>query len=201
MPFTIGILMIVTGFAIMGFGLFLFYAWLPLLYGLVGLEIGLLVGKTLTGSVGATAIAFGIAGAILLGMASYFLEPYRRILLGVSGGILIGLALAALLALDRLFGGLFATILALGCGLIGGIVLPRYFDALIIAASALGGAVIVMTGANLILPNVGLFDRDAGGLLPMLLTLVLAAIGVTWQFSKIEKWVHHVVGSDRATSH
>jgi hypothetical protein len=201
MPYTAGILMIVTGFAIMAFGLFLFYAWLPLLYGLIGLEIGLLVGKSLTGTVGIVAIILGIAGAILFGAASYFLEPYRRILLGVSGGILVGLSLAVLLALDRLFGGVFATILALVCGLIGGFVLPRYFDALVIAASAFGGAVMVMTGANLILPDIGLFDRDAGGLLPILLTLILAAIGLGWQFSNIEKWVHHAANSDRATSH
>ena len=64
MPHIAGILMIVTGFAIMAFGLFLFYAWLPLFYGLFGLEIGLLVGRSLTGTVGATAIILGIAGAI-----------------------------------------------------------------------------------------------------------------------------------------
>ena len=85
MPHIAGILMIGTGFAIMAFGLFLFYAWLPLFYGLFGLEIGLLVGKSLTGTVGATAIILGIAVAIFFGAASYFLEPYRRILLGVSG--------------------------------------------------------------------------------------------------------------------
>ena len=58
MPHIAGILMIVTGFAIMAFGLFLFYAWLPLFYGLFGLEIGLLVGKSLTGTVAQTAPVF-----------------------------------------------------------------------------------------------------------------------------------------------
>ena len=84
MPFAAGILMVVTGFAIMSFGLFLFYAWLPLLYGLVGLELGLLLGKSLTGTVGTVAIMLGFGGAILLAVASYFLEPYRRILIGVG---------------------------------------------------------------------------------------------------------------------
>jgi hypothetical protein len=195
MPYTAGILMIVTGFAIMAFGLFLFYAWLPLLYGLIGLEIGLLVGKSLTGTVGAIAITLGIIGAVLFGAAAYFLEPYRRIMLGVFGGILVGLSLAVLLGIERLFGGAFATILALLCGLIGGFVLPRYFDLLVIAASSIGGAVMVITGANLILPDVELFDRARGGLLPILLTLVLAAIGLGWQFSNIEKWVHPSAGN------
>jgi hypothetical protein len=195
MPYTAGILMIVTGFAIMAFGLFLFYAWLPLLYGLIGLEIGLLVGKSLTGTVGVVAMTLGIVGAILFGAAAYFLEPYRRIMLGVSGGILVGLSLAVLLGLDRLLGGVFATILTLACGLIGGFVLPRYFDLLVIAASSIGGAVMVITGANLILPDVELFDRARGGLLPILLTLVLAAIGLGWQFSNIQKWVHPSAGN------
>jgi len=190
MPTTIGILMIVTGFAIMSFGLFLFYAWLPLLYGMLGLDIGLLLGRSLTGAVGTTAVVLGIACAIALAAASYFLEPFRRILLGVSGGILVGLSLAALLGLDGPLGGFFGTMLALVCGLIGGFVVPRYFDALIIAATAFGGAALVMTGAHLILPGVGLFDRAAGGVFPALITLVLAVAGVTWQLSNITKWGH-----------
>jgi hypothetical protein len=194
MPHIAGILMIGTGFAIMAFGLFLFYAWLPLFYGLFGLEIGLLVGKSLTGTVGATAIILGIAGAILFGAASYFLEPYRRILLGVSGGMLLGLSLAALMGLDGRLGGFFGTILALICGLIGGFIVPRYFDSLIIAASAFGGAVLAMAGANLILPGVGLFDRAAGGVVPALITLALAIAGVSWQLSNIAKWVHPSAG-------
>lgn len=194
MPHIAGILMIGTGFAIMAFGLFLFYAWLPLFYGLFGLEIGLLVGKSLTGTVGATAIILGIAGANLFGAASYFLEPYRRILLGVSGGMLLGLSLAALMGLDGRLGGFFGTILALICGLIGGFIVPRYFDSLIIAASAFGGAVLAMAGANLILPGVGLFDRAAGGVVPALITLALAIAGVSWQLSNIAKWVHPSAG-------
>lgn len=78
------LLMILTGLAIMAFGLFIFYAWLPLLYAIVGLDIGLMLGRWLTGDVGAIAIVLGIAGAVLLGAASYFLEPYRRLLLGAS---------------------------------------------------------------------------------------------------------------------
>ncbi len=37
MSFLGSILMILAGLAILSFGLFLFYAWLPLLYGLIGL--------------------------------------------------------------------------------------------------------------------------------------------------------------------
>ena len=57
------ILLILAGLAIMAFGIFLFYAWLPVLYGLFGLEIGLLLGRSLTGDVGLVAIILGIVGA------------------------------------------------------------------------------------------------------------------------------------------
>ena len=39
------LLLILAGLAIMAFGIFLFYAWLPVLYGLFGLEIGLILGQ------------------------------------------------------------------------------------------------------------------------------------------------------------
>jgi hypothetical protein len=188
MSLTFGLLMIASGLAIMALGLFLFYAWLPLLYGLIGFDIGLLLGRTLTGDVGATAIVLGVAGAVILGAASYFLEPYRRILLGFSGGVLFGLSVAAAFGLDSLLGGVFGRILALVCGVIGGLLVPRFFDLFVVGASAVSGAAMVMIGAHHILPGVGLFDRAAGSVLPALLTLVLAVIGLSWQFSNIAKW-------------
>jgi hypothetical protein len=33
-----------------------------------------------------------------------------------------------------------------------------------------------------------LFDRVAGGLPPRLMTIVLTALGIGWQFGNIEKW-------------
>ena len=185
MSLTFGLLMILTGLAIMTFGLFLFYAWLPLLYALVGLDIGLLLGRTLTGDVGAIAIVLGVAGAVLLGAASYFLEPYRRILLGASGGVLFGFSIAAAFGLDGLFGG----ILALACGVIGGFVVPRFFDLFVIGASAISGAALMMIGANHILPGVGAYNLAAGGVLPALLIIVLAVAGASWQHHNIAKWI------------
>ena len=40
------ILLVLAGLAIMAFGIFLFYARLPFFYGLFGLEIGLLLGRS-----------------------------------------------------------------------------------------------------------------------------------------------------------
>ena len=55
MSASIGLLTILTGLAIMGFGLFMFYAWLPVFYALVGFDVGILLGRALTGDVGTTA--------------------------------------------------------------------------------------------------------------------------------------------------
>ena len=84
------ILLVLAGLAIMAFGIFFFYAWVRFLYGLFGLEIGLLFGRSLTGDVGLLAIILGIVGAVLLFGAAYFLEPYRRLLLGLSAGARLG---------------------------------------------------------------------------------------------------------------
>jgi hypothetical protein len=184
-----GVLLIVVGLGVLGFGLFLFYGLLPLFYALAGLGIGLLLGEALTGNFGLIAIVLGILGAVILGGASYSLEPYRRILLGLSGGALVGLAIASWFGLDGLVGGFFGTILGVVGGVIGAVVVLSFFDPFIIASSAIGGAIMVMTGAHLILPTVNLFDRSTGGFWPTLITLILAVIGVGWQYSNITKWV------------
>ena len=197
MSLAIGLLMIVTGLSIMGFGLCMFYAWLPLLYALIGFDVGLLLGRASTGDVGTTAIVLGLAGAVILGAASYILEPYRRVLLGVSGGILFGLSVTAAFGLDGWFGGFFGRVLALVCGAVGGLLVPRFFDLFVVGASAVSGAAMVMTGANHILPSAGFFDRAAAGVLPSLVTIILAVVGISWQLSNIAKWTEMLsVGGD-----
>jgi hypothetical protein len=169
MSLSIGLLTILTGLAIMGFGLFMFYAWLPVFYALVGFDVGILLGRALTGDA--------------------VLEPYRRVLLGVSGGILFGLSVSSAFGLDVWLGGFFGRIFALVCGAIGSLLMPRFFDIFVIAASAVSGAAMVLIGANHILPGVRLIDPAAGGALPSLITIILAAAGMGWQRHNIAKWV------------
>jgi hypothetical protein len=179
------ILLILAGLAIMSYGIFLFYAWLPVLYGLFGFEIGMLLGRSMTGDIGALAIALGVIAAVIMFLASYFLEPYRRILLGISGGAAVGLALASVFGWDHGASGLIAFILMLFGAVIGASLVPRYFDAFIIGASAFAGAAMLMAGAHKLLPGVGLFDRASGGMLPSMVTLLLAVVGVAWQYKNI----------------
>lgn len=75
--------------------------------------------------------------------------------------------------------------------------MPRFFDLFVIGASAVSGAAMAMTGLNHILPGVGFFDRAAGGVLPPLVMIILAVVGVSWQLSNIAKWTHMLtVGHD-----
>lgn len=182
------LLMILTGLVIMAFGLFIFYAWLPLLYAIVGLDIGLMLGRWLTGAVGAIAIVLGIAGAVLLGAASYFLEPYRRLLLGASAGVLFGLSMATAFNLDTVLGAFLAGILILLCGVAGAAFVARFFNAFVVGASAISGATMAVAGVHHLLPSLGLFDLASGDFLPRALTLLLAVLGVIWQAQNIGKW-------------
>ncbi len=184
-----GILLILFGLAIMALGLFAFYALLPLFYAFFGMGIGLLIGQALTGDVGLIAIILGIVGAMIFAGAAYFLEPYRRLLLGISGGALTGLAIAAVFGLNGLLGGLLGLIFGVVGAVIGAVLVPMFFDPFIIVSSSFSGAAMVMGGANMILPGVSLFDRVSGGFLPALITLVLAVIGIGWQFANVAKWI------------
>lgn len=189
MPVSLGILLVLSGLGIMGFGLFLFYAWLPVLYAIFGFDIGLLIGSSLSGDLGALAITLGIIGAVIFAAAAYLLEPYRRMLLGLLGGAAVSLSLAYLFSLDQLLGGWLRFVLAILGGSIGAFLVPRVFDVLVVAASALAGATMVTLGMHTILPSVGLLDRAGGPLPTILITLVLAAVGISWQVSNIQNWV------------
>ena len=158
-------------------------------YGLFGLEIGLLLGQWLTGDIGLLAIILGIVGAVILFGAAYLLEPYRRVLLGLSAGALVGLSIASFFGLDHFVGGVLGAVLAVVGAIIGAIIVPRYFDAFVIVASAFGGAAMVIAGAHWLFPGIGLFDRAAGGFMPAVLTIVLSAVGIGWQFKNIAAWI------------
>lgn len=186
MQTSFAILIILCGLGIMGFGLLLFYAWLPLFYGLFGFELGVLLGRWLTGDVGVAAITLGIAIAILAAGAAYYLEQYRRILVGFTGGAAIVLAVLSLLGLERVLAGFSGVVLAAIGGIVGATVALRYFDLFIVAASALGGAALIVSGAQMLLPTP---VEAHGSFLPALLTVILGMFGVRWQISNIATWV------------
>ncbi|MCL4857826.1 MAG: hypothetical protein KJZ93_00400 [Caldilineaceae bacterium] len=196
----LGILLIVWGLGLMAFGLWLFYALLPVWYGLFGGLLGFFLGAWMTG--GATGWAgsmlawtLAIVGAALFAVLAYQLEPFRRIL----AGLLMGFSLGSLLAL--LFGGgAFFTFLFGGIGaLIFAILVPLFFDPMIIVGSSFSGAALLMDGAYLLLPFLGFFlDRtnaaNNGNILAIVVYIVLGAVGLGWQLSNLKRWVQAAEG-------
>ena len=73
------------------------------------------------------------------------------------------------------------------------ILVPLYFDPMIIVGSSFSGG-LVMDGALLILPFLAfLLDRSGaaplGRFLPIVVYIVLGAAGMGWQFVNLRRWV------------
>lgn len=196
MQILIGLLFVVVGFTTMSIGLFLFYALLPLLYAFfgagVGYELGTLVTSTPPGEMSFVKMIFALVGGIAFAAAAYFLEPIRRILIGLGLGSLLGGLVATALGLTGLFG---VIVMALSAAVGAGITVMM-FDTFIIVASAIGGAGLALDGAHLVFRSLGIFDRAAivdGAVMPLVLWIALAAVGMAWQFRNIERWTSNAL--------
>ena len=186
-----GVFLIIVGLATMGFGLFLFYAMLPLFYALFGLGVGYELGSFLTdapaGEFGLIKVILAIVGGILFGAMAYFLEPFRRILIGIGLGSLLGGLVANALGLT----GFLGVVLMVIAAVIGAGLMLRVFDMFIVVASALGGAGLSIDGAHLLFQETEIFDRTtiaSGAIGPLIIWIVLSAIAAGWQVRNIEKW-------------
>jgi len=195
MNILLGILLVAWGLGLMAFGLWVFYALLPLWYGMFGGLLGFFIGTWITGGTtgwfGSILIwTLAVVGAALFAGLAYQLEPFRRVL----AGLLMGFSLGSLLAI--LFGGgAFLTILFGGIGaLIFAVLVPLFFDPMIIVGSAFSGAALLMDGIFLILPFLGfLVDRtnaaNNGNFLAIVVYLALGVVGMVWQLSNLQRWV------------
>lgn len=198
MNILMGILLIVWGLALMGFGLMLYYSLLPLWYGLFGALVGFFVGDWLMGGgngwFGSLVIwLFAIGGAAIFAFAAYQLHHLRHVL----AGILMGFAVGEMLALP-FGGGTFLTVLL---GVIGAVVFAilaaRFFNPLLIVGSSIAGAALIMDGVFMMMPSLGfLADRtnaaNDGNFWAIVVWIVLALIGIGWQWSNISRWVRSV---------
>ena len=186
-----GIALIFVGLAAMGFGLFLFYALLPLFYAFFGVGVGYWFGSLLTGAPPGDAnlvkLLFAIGGAVLFGGSAYFLEPFRRILIGIGLGSLVGGLIASAIGLT----GFLGAVIMIVAGVIGAGITLAVFDPYIIVASAVGGAGLAMDGVHLIFGFTGILDRTAiadGAILPLVVWVVAGGVGMGWQFKNIARW-------------
>lgn len=190
-----GISLILVGLAAMGFGLFLFYAVLPLFYAFFGIGVGYWFGSLLTGAPPGDANLiksfFAIGGGVLFAGCAYFLEPFRRILIGVGLGSLIGGLIASAIGLT----GFLGVVIMIVAGVIGAGITLAVFDMFIVVASAFGGAGLAMDGLHLIFSSIDMLDRTAtanGAVVPLIIWIVAGVIAMGWQIMNIERWTRNV---------
>ena len=190
-----GIVLILAGVGAMGFGLFLFYALLPLFYAFFGAGVGYWLGSfltsTLPGEMSFIKLLFAIGGGLMFAGSAYFLESFRRILIGIGLGSLIGGLIASALGLT----GFLGSIIMLVAAVIGAGITLAVFDGFIIITSALGGAGLAMDGVHLIFRSLGFVDRTSigdGAIAPLVIWMVLGAAATAWQFTNIERWTRNV---------
>jgi hypothetical protein len=186
-----GILLTLAGLGSMGFGVFLFYALLPLFYALFGVGVGYEFGSFLTGApegeMSLVKLVFAIGGGILFAGMAHFLEPFRRVLIGLGLGSLIGGLIASALGIT----GAFAVIIMFIGAAIGAGLTVAVFDRFIIVASAFGGAGLAMDGLHLIFQSVDILDRGAiqyGVMTPLIIWIATGTLAMGWQLMNIQRW-------------
>lgn len=187
-----GILLVLAGLGIMAFGLFLFYALLPLFYGLFGIGVGYWLGALLTNAAPAEMSLIKLIVAIAIGvfffLSAYILEPFRRILIGIGLGSLVGGFIASAIGLV----GFLGVIVMFFGAVLGALITLAVYDIFIIIASSFGGAGLFMYGLYHIFQSSTLFyigNIEHGSVIPLIIWLVASAVAIGWQFANMERWV------------
>lgn len=185
----LGLVYIVVGAALLLFGLLIYYGVLHVFYALLGAVVGYGVGAALTGSgygsPGLVEVVLAVVGGVLFWLAARGLDRLRKVLSGALLGALLGLAVAQALALS----GAAALVAAVVGALILGFLANELYEPIIILSTALSGAALLLDGLFLALA-LDFLNRDVrrGDVTPLLIWLVLAAIGAAWQFSQRAQW-------------
>jgi hypothetical protein len=187
-----GALVIGAGLGLMAFGLFLFYTFLPLFYGIFGAALGYRLGMVIMGhtmkDAGLIEFILAIALAVAAALAAYYLEPFRRALGGILVGGLLGLTIGDTLQIGQVI----HLIIGTAGAIIGALLALWIYDTLIVIASALAGAAMVMDGTFLLLPGIALLDRNQifwrQSWLPLVVWIAITAAGAAWQFANLRKW-------------
>ncbi|HRE47458.1 MAG TPA: hypothetical protein PLD47_07010 [Aggregatilineales bacterium] len=190
MTFLVGVLLVALGAGVLGFGIYLYYAFLPLFYGFLGAGIGFWLSQALGISSDILAAIVIIAVAVGFAAAAQYLEPYRRILVGVSVGMGIALSVGTALGVSQFV----LLIFAIAGGVGGAMVVASLYNELVIAASAMTGAAMIIDGLFLILGLNGMFFYrynllGRGAFLTLILWIALTVGGIYWQLNNVTKMV------------
>jgi hypothetical protein len=191
-PVPFAILLILVGLALLGFGLLLFYVWLPLLLGLYIFAIALLAADGVAANGSSAPILLGtLAGFTAVG-ARPFIGRSRRILAACLGGSLAALSIAYPFGV----GEAAAPVLALSGGVVGGLLVSSFFNLSVIAASACGGATLLAVGVRGLLSIAG----EPGGGIVVLLAAAFVVMGIRFQLSQMNPRSAALPGPSRRAS-
>jgi hypothetical protein len=187
-----GILLILVGLGVMGFGLFLFYAFLPVFYAFFGIGVGYWLGSLLTGAgegeMSMLKLLFGLGGGVLFAGAAHFIEQFRRMLIGIGLGSLVGGLIASAIGLT----GIVGTIIMVVGAFIGAGITMAVFDRFIVVASSFAGAGVAMDGLHLIFRNMNIMDRTGGEITPILIWIIAGSLAMSWQFMNVARWTKNL---------
>lgn len=193
----LAVALIILGLIVMNFGLFLFYAFLPLAYGLIGFGAGLNMGRALTGNVvgqfGALELILGLGVGLLMAVSYRILEPIRRIVIGAVLGATLGGFLAYAFGLAPAVN----LALTLVAAVIGAILMQGLFDLIVILFTAITGAGLVLDGGYA-LTRLASLDRsdvfNRSNWIALVAWILLAVFGISWQAANRRRWVRRALG-------
>jgi hypothetical protein len=174
-PFLIAILSVAVGLVACFVGYQLFRILLPLLGGLYGATLAYSwfgPGQELL------ALFVGLFVCAIFALLAYFLWSLTVGIGGVAMGFGAGVQLAAFLGL----GGWFAVIIGVVLAVVFGLLFFGARDSLVMLASAVGGAGLVLSGLAVLMPGLLGWLANERNLITFFLTLVLAAAGFSAQY-------------------
>jgi hypothetical protein len=123
-------------------------------------------------------LVIGLLIGLVFAAGAYFLWSLT---VGV-GGVLLGFGAGAQLASFLGLGGFLAPVIGIVVAVIFGVLFFSARDVLVMVATALGGAGLVLTGFAVLLPGLLGWLANSSNLITFILTLVLAASGFFFQY-------------------
>lgn len=170
-PFLLGLILLGVGLAGVFFGYRIFRVILPILGGVAGY----LIAVALFPNSWFLALVVGFVLAVLLALIAYFLWS---VMITISG-VFMGAALGAAIAHGINLWSWLAWILIIGLAILGGILVWKIRDEVVIILTALDGAALAASGLRL-----WFGEGTIRSFLWWVIFLVLAIVGILWQWRR-----------------
>ncbi len=188
----LGVVLIVIG------TLSLFFGWqfFRLILALVGLTYGAAIGSLIANSIAPSEPSLALILAVIVGLLLAILAGVLWSLAIYSAGAFLGAAVGLLLAPSLGATGIPQLVIVLGAAFLGLLLAIMLRKTIVILATAVNGAGLVMYGVSLFVPSLRVVQFANGEMqivsdassLAMLILLVLAILGFVVQFNNSATW-------------